>query len=40
LTGQADLPKLHDREVALRSALRQLAIDLAAGLVVELSETR
>lgn len=40
VAGQADLPKLHDREVALRSALRQLAIDLAADLVVELSETK
>ena len=39
VTGQADLPKLHDREVALRAALRQLAIDLARDLVVELSET-
>ncbi|MFA6929179.1 MAG: LPS assembly lipoprotein LptE [Lentisphaeria bacterium] len=40
VTGQADLPKLHDREIALRTALRQLAIDLAAELVAELSETR
>ncbi len=40
VTGKADLPKLHDREVAQRAALRQLAIDLAADLVVELSETR
>lgn len=40
LTGQADLPKLHDREIALRTALRQLAIDLATQLVAELSETR
>lgn len=39
VTGQADLPKLHDREVALRTALRQLASDLARELVVELSET-
>ncbi len=39
VTGQADLPKLHDREVALRAALRQLAIDLARDLVVEISET-
>ncbi len=38
VSGQADLPKLHDREIALRAALRQLAIDLAANLVVDLSE--
>lgn len=40
VSGQADLAKLHDREIALRTALRQLAMDLAAALVSELTETR
>lgn len=36
--GQADLPRIHDREVALKTALKQLAIDLSENLLNELSE--
>ncbi|NMA42675.1 MAG: hypothetical protein GX946_04765 [Oligosphaeraceae bacterium] len=40
VNGQADLPKMHDREVALQSAMRQLAIDLANALTLEISEKK
>lgn len=40
LSVTADLPKVHDREVALRAALRQAAIDLAGKIVSEITETR
>lgn len=40
LSTTADLPKMHDREVALRAALRQAAIDLAGKIVSEITETR
>lgn len=40
LSATADLPKMHDREVALRSALRQAAIDLAGKIVSAITETR
>ncbi len=40
VTTAADLPKIHDREVALRVALRQAAIDLASKIIAEVTETR
>lgn len=40
VSGQADLPKMHDREVALKSAMRQLAMDLASAVIIELSEKK
>lgn len=40
LSATADLPKIHDREIALRSALQQATLDLAGKIVNAVTELR